>query len=72
MAFIQVQPAYGRDYKSKAEVLADWKADKDFQCVGFGQHGYINRPDRDKYSPNDTIEVRYFKGQRVMMIQPGE
>jgi hypothetical protein len=23
-------PAYGRDYKSKKAVLADWEADKDF------------------------------------------
>ena len=33
-------PAYGRDYKSKAAVLADLKADKDF--LFFGKP--INRP----------------------------
>lgn len=30
MNWITVMPAYGRDYKNKAEALADWDADKDF------------------------------------------
>ncbi len=29
-------PAYGRDYKSKAEVLKDWKDGKDFSINGSG------------------------------------
>ena len=28
---LTVVPAYGRDYKSKQEVLLDWEANKDFQ-----------------------------------------
>jgi hypothetical protein len=38
MRDIHCIPAYGRDYKSKAAVLADWKAGKDFwDCVS-GQY----------------------------------
>lgn len=28
-----ILPAYGRDYKSKAAVLADWQQGKDFQVI---------------------------------------
>lgn len=42
-----VTPAYGRDYKSKAAALADWKAGKDFRHALTGQYLSIrdNIPD---------------------------
>ena len=38
MRTVSVIPAYGRDYKSKTDLLADWRAGKDFrlQDVAFG------------------------------------
>lgn len=30
MSTLTLVPAYGRDYKSKASVLEDWNANKDF------------------------------------------
>ena len=33
MTTLTLQPAYGRDYKSKAAVLADWNDNKDFRVV---------------------------------------
>ena len=33
-----VLPAYGRDYKNKDAVLADWLAGKDFKCALTGQY----------------------------------
>ena len=45
-------PAYGRDYKSKAAVLADWQAGKDFRDALSGQ--YFN-----KDSGLSTVWVRY-------------
>lgn len=30
MNYITVTPAYGRDYKSRAAMLVDWEAGKDF------------------------------------------
>ena len=35
-------PAYGRDYKSKAAVLADWEAGKDFLMTYKLSDGYVN------------------------------
>ena len=31
---LELAPAYGRDYKSKAAVLKDWEDGKDFRFVG--------------------------------------
>ncbi len=37
-------PAYGRDYKSKKAVIADFNADKDFVDSSFdAKHTYINK-----------------------------
>ena len=30
MSWIEVLPAYGRDYKNQRDALADWNANKDF------------------------------------------
>lgn len=30
---LDIQPAYGRDYKSIAEVKTDWESGKDFQII---------------------------------------
>ncbi len=35
---IHATPAYGRDYRSKAEVLRDWQAGKDFRCATTGRY----------------------------------
>ena len=44
-------PAYGRDYKSKAGVLVDWNANKDFQATG-----YINK---EQVVPGTSLTFRY-------------
>jgi hypothetical protein len=40
---VTLVPAYGRDYKSKAAVKADWDAGKDFRIATFG-------PDDGRYT----------------------
>ena len=65
---LTVVPAYGRDYKSKKEVLADWNANKDFQicCLFyFGGRRYINK---DGVSKGVTINVRYDQQRKVLPI----
>ena len=54
-----VLPAYGRDYKSKKAVLADWHAGKDFQDAVSGSYLSIrdNLPD---------IFIRYDKKQKIV------
>ena len=31
---LSVKPAYGRDYKNKKEILADYLANNDFELIG--------------------------------------
>lgn len=40
---IHLTPAYGRDYKSQAALLADWNSHKDFILNHGGQSTYANK-----------------------------
>ena len=40
---ITLSPAYGRDYNSKAALIADFEADRDFIIEDF-QHPYCGKP----------------------------
>ena len=66
MQFLTAIPAYGRDYKSKKEVISDWEAGKDFQVQSFGQSGYVNINDCPK---NVTLNIRYKKLTQVCVIK---
>tara|TARA_B100001996_G_scaffold359016_1_gene323964 strand:- start:29 stop:289 length:261 start_codon:yes stop_codon:yes gene_type:complete len=67
---LEVVPAYGRDYKSQAEVKADWEANMDFKIVAsytetlappmFEYGRYINKQDADR-ELNMRVLVRYAK-----------
>jgi hypothetical protein len=63
--YTTVVPAYGRDYKSKAEVLTDFRAGKDFQMQSI-QHGtgYCSIKD---FAPGVTVNIRY---KRLTMVLP--
>jgi hypothetical protein len=65
--YLSVVPAYGRDYKSKKAVMADWEEGKDFYIVSLrivGGH-YVNINDK----PEGTIlQVRYDRNRKVMLI----
>lgn len=59
-------PAYGRVYTTKREVLADYKADKDFISQPDGR--YINRADIANALALH-VKVRYGKRlEKVMVI----
>lgn len=64
-----VVPAYGRDYKSKKEVLADFLAGKDFRLETFNQSFYFNIQDLDlpewKFS---HLQFRFKKLQNVCVF----
>lgn len=68
MAYLEVIPAYGRDYKNKAEAQADWDAEKDFIISEAGtvpgaRYGMaVNKPQ----VPGVNIIIRYGKHQKVM------
>lgn len=65
-------PAYGRDYKSKKAVQADWDANKDFVIADIFHPGsgmYVNRQNlqEDPRFTEKTVLIRY---NRLTQIQP--
>lgn len=63
-------PAYGRDYRSEADVRADVVAGKDFQIsdVGCRWNGsYANL--EQLVTDYDTVTVRYHRLRRVCVIR---
>lgn len=65
--YIELTPAYGRDYSSAKAVRADWAAGRDFQVATYG-------PDMGRYAnsgdiPNDTkVLIRYAKLTKVVAL----
>lgn len=64
--FLSAVPAYGRDYKSKKEVLADWNAGKDFMIQDMFKSGYVNKNDAPKGA---TINIRYKRLTQVCPVK---
>lgn len=56
-----VKPAYGRIYKSAAEVKAAWKDNRDFVILDMhsGPGLYVNRADALKVRTVQGVEIRY-------------
>lgn len=74
MSYLTLVPAYGRDYKSKAAVEADFNADKDFivQDISSPHDGrYVNRRDLVKFHnfSGATVNIRYKKLASVAVIK---
>lgn len=62
-------PFPGRDYKSKAQIEADFAADKDFVANNFnGDSTYINRPQLIELGLK-TVNVRYGNLRKVTVIK---
>lgn len=62
--YIEVVPAYGRDYKNQKAVREDWEANKDFRDTLSGS--YINKADADRLG--FSVIVRYAKRLKVMSV----
>ena len=62
MSDIHAVPAYGRDYKSKAAVIADWQAGKDFRCAVSGR--YLSSRD----NVPAQVWVRYAKLTKLVRV----
>ena len=62
--YLTISPAYGRDYKSQAEVEAAFELGKDFKMESIGQGGtYCSIRD---FAPGTVVSIRYNKLQRVV------
>lgn len=61
-------PAYGRDYKSKKEVLTDFENGKDFLFNSFDSQGYCNKQDLiDKGI--ESVQIRFKKNTQVIIVK---
>jgi len=68
MNWIEVVPAYGRDYSSQKAVQADWDADKDFSVTEGGRFGSkVNRADAK--AEGLKVIVRYGKGLKTYAVK---
>jgi hypothetical protein len=59
---VHALPAYGRDYKSKSAVLADWLAGKDFIDSRTGR--YLSIRDAKEYALE--VWIRYDKQRKIV------
>jgi len=59
-----LSPAYGRDYASRAAIVADLNAGKDFVLNSFNGSGYCGLSDL----ANGAHQVRYAKLRKVASV----
>jgi hypothetical protein len=61
MGMTTLVPAYGRDYKSKKEVLAAWDEGKDF-IINDNFHASDGKPiNKPQAKPGEKFNIRYKK-----------
>lgn len=64
--YVIVSPAYGRDYKSKAEAEASFREGKDFKCHNLGVGGtYCSIRDFQK---GTEVEIRYNRLRNIHLF----
>jgi hypothetical protein len=62
-------PSYGRDYKSKKEVLADWDANKDFTISDMGSPFDGAQINKQQAKVGETFNVRFKRLQNIAVIK---
>ena len=66
-------PAYGRDYKSKKEILEDLAKGKDFDLQTFNGGGYVTARELDiTYSEGWSAQVRFGNLRKVTSVSSKE
>lgn len=71
MSYLNVVPAYGNDYRSKAEVEKAFFANKDFRIQDMSSKwngSYINKTDAVKYGVKN-LTIRYSNLRKVHVIK---
>jgi hypothetical protein len=64
MTYIEVTPAYGRDYRNQKDARADWDADKDFRETSTRR--YINKTQAQQMGL--SVIIRYDQNRKVMDV----
>lgn len=69
--YLTLTPAYGRDYKSKAQIEADWNAGKDFIVTDISSR-WDGKPINKEDALRDgihVVNVRYQKNRKVHVMK---
>ena len=61
-------PAYGRDYKSKKALLADWNTGKDF-IINDVQSPWDNKPANKQDFKGCSLKFRYGNLRKICTIE---
>ena len=64
---LTVRNAYGRDFKSKREILEHYNLNKDFQNLGINQGAYVNKKDAKRFKVG-YLNVRYKNLMNIAVI----
>ncbi len=66
--YMNLVPAYGRDYRSQKDLLADWNAGKDFEISDFGPNcgRKINKAQAQK---GTTYTIRYAQLRKICVVK---
>lgn len=67
--YLTVIGAYGRDYTSKKEVMADWDAGKDFQIDDMSSRWDGSMINKEQQTADMVINVRYKNKRQVCPIR---
>ncbi len=67
MRTITVVPAYGRDYTSKAKMLEDWNANKDFIIQDIS-NPYDGKPANKSDLSGFTVNIRYKSLMQIAVV----
>ena len=72
MSTATLTPAYGRDYKSKAEAIEAWEDGQDFILNDFASMfdgKPCNHADLSEAGEYDFVNIRYAKLRRVVRVK---
>ncbi len=69
---VNLVPAYGRDYKTSAEVLADWIGRKDFRIADIGQGRQDGRYTSCDDWQGKAVRIRYNRLADFCIIHHGQ
>ena len=64
---LTVRNAYGRDFKSKREILEHYNSNKNFQNLGISSGAYLNKKDAKRFKVG-YLNVRYNNLMKIAVI----
>ena len=66
--YLTLVPAYGRDYKNRVQVEADFRASKDFEMASLFNGGGLYCSIQD-FASGVKVNIRYAKQRNVVIVK---